>query len=225
MGPSVPLPLQVLCYGLWLGLVFGLAELLRWRQVNGELVRKVVHIGVGNIILLAWFLQVPRPIGILFSGVFTLIVLLSYRIKILESLNGVGRKSFGTFFYALSVGILLGLFWFPGLKPFAVIGILVMTWGDALAALVGQRWGQHPYQIGSARKSWEGSLTMWTVSTGVVLAVTTGVYGWSGSLVPAAVGVGAVATGLEVISWRGLDNLTVPVGCGVLSYWLFRALL
>ncbi|NJM00035.1 MAG: phosphatidate cytidylyltransferase [Synechococcaceae cyanobacterium SM2_3_2] len=219
--------LQVLCCGLWLGLVFGLAELLRRRQVDSEIVRKVVHIGVGNIILLAWFLQVPRWTGILFSVIFAGLVLVSFRVKILESLNGVNRHSFGTFFYAVSIGILLGVFWFParGLQPFAVIGILVMTWGDALAALVGQAWGKHPYQIGSLRKSWEGSLTMCGVSTVVVLAVLTGVWGWSVALVPAALLVGVVAAGLEMISWSGLDNLTVPLGCGVLSYWLFKAVL
>lgn len=215
---------QLLCYALWLGSVFGLAEYLRSLKVEGEKVRKVIHIGVGNIIVLAWILQVPREVGILFSVIFSGVALLSYQVKVLQSLNGVGRQSFGTFFYAVSIGSLIALFWFPSLQPFAVIGILVMTWGDALAALVGQAWGRHPYQVGGIRKSWEGSLTMWLVSSLVIGSVLTGMLGGSWMVVGIGLGVGLVATGLEVFSWQGLDNLTVPLVSGILSYWLVSAL-
>jgi phytol kinase len=210
---------------LWLATVFGLAEWLRWRQVEGELVRKWIHIGVGNIILLAWHLQIPRWVGLGFSVVFCGVALLSYRIQILQSLNGVGRKSFGTFFYPLSIGILLLLFWFPetGMQPFAVIGVLVMTWGDALAALVGQTWGQHPYRVGRIRKSWEGSATMWLVSTLIIGLILGSRLGFSGGVWLGAAGIALAATSLEVLSWRGIDNLTVPVVSGVLSYWFFSA--
>lgn len=215
---------QILGYGLWLALVFGLAEFLRSRQVEGERVRKVIHIGVGNIIWLAWLWQVPRWLGVSFALIFSGVALLSYRVKILQSLNGVGRKSFGTFFYALSIGLLLGVFWRTEdrLQCFAVIGVLVMTWGDALAALVGQTWGHHPYQVGPIQKSWEGSLTMWGVSTLVILGVLSGVWGVSLVWVPIAVAVGLISTGLEVVSWGGLDNLTVPLVSAALSYWLVQ---
>ncbi|MEN9205285.1 MAG: hypothetical protein Q6K70_05700, partial [Thermostichales cyanobacterium DRC_bins_46] len=155
---------QTLWYALWLGVVFALAEGLRARHWDGEIVRKVIHIGVGNIIWLAWLLQVPQGLGVGFSLLFSLLALLSYHIPILPSLNGVGRQSLGTFFYALSIGLLLALFWRDPLRVFAVIGILVMTWGDALAALVGKRWGSHRYSCWGIGKSWEGSLTMWGVS-------------------------------------------------------------
>lgn len=223
MDPPSSAWIQIGLCALWLGLVFGVAEWLRGRQVGGELVRKFVHIGVGNIILLAWFLQIPRLTGILFSVLFSVLVLLSYQVKILESLNGVGRRSFGTFFYAVSMGLLLTFFWYPGIQPFAVIGVLVMTWGDALAALVGQTWGRH--RLGSLRKTWEGSLTMWAVSSGVVFLVMMAVAGGSWDWVLGSLAIGLVATGLEMVSWGGLDNLTVPLGSAVLSYWLFNALL
>lgn len=215
---------QALCYALWLGGVFALAEVLRSRHWDGEVVRKVIHIGVGNIIWLAWLLQVPQALGVGFSVVFSLVALLSYRIEILPSLNGVGRKSLGTFFYALSVGVLLALFWRDPLRVFAVIGILVMTWGDALAALIGKQWGSHVYVWAGVRKSWEGSLTMWGVSSLVVGGILSGVFGFSWMTLGLGLGIGAVAALLEVFSWQGLDNLTVPTLSAGLSYgawWLF----
>ncbi|GAB4217991.1 MAG: SEC59/DGK1/VTE5 family protein [Synechococcales cyanobacterium] len=217
---------QGLCYVAWLGAVFTLAEWLRSQKVESEIVRKVIHIGVGNIILLAWWLQVPQYLGVAFSLVFSLVALLSHRLKILPSLNEVGRKSLGTFFYALSVGILLALFWQPPHQPFAVIGILVMTWGDALAALVGQRWGSHVYTIGSIRKSWEGSLTMWLISSLVIALLMSSVVGGSLFITGLSLMLGGLVAGLEIFSWWGIDNLTVPLSSGVLSYglwWLLQA--
>jgi phytol kinase len=219
---------QLACYAAWLAVVFVAAETLRHCQVDGERVRKVIHIGVGNIILLAWILDAPRSIGIGASVLFSLVAWLSYHIKILPGLNGVNRQSFGTVFYAASIGILIALFWTPGRYMFAVIGVLVMTWGDAIAALVGQAWGRHPYTVFGNRKSWEGSLAMWGVSTLAIASMLLAGHYWLGVPLPwwlacgVAVLVAAIATGLEVFSWRGIDNLTVPLASGALSYWLLQ---
>lgn len=215
---------QLACYALWLSAVFAFAEWLRSRQVDGEWVRKTIHIGVGNIILLAWALQVPRWLGVGFSLVFAGLALLSYRVAILPSLNGVGRRSFGTCFYAVSIGLLLFWFWRPQRQVFAVIGILVMTWADALAGLVGKTWGKHPYQLGSIQKSWEGSLTMWAVSSLVIAALLLGYFGFSPPLLAISLLVGGITMGLEVFSWWGLDNLTVPLASAGLCFVLIQIL-
>src|SRR4028119_457696 len=138
-----------------------MAELLyRYTSTNSELARKVVHIGTGNVILVAWWLQIPAWIGISASIIAGIIALLSYYIPFLPGINSVGRKSLGTFFYAISIGILIAWFWPLQQYQYAAIGILVMTWGDGLAALIGQKFGKHRYQVLGIQKSWEGSLTM-----------------------------------------------------------------
>jgi phytol kinase len=159
-----------------------------------------------------------------FSLVFAGLALLSYRVAILPSLNGVGRRSFGTCFYAISIGLLLFWFWRPQRQVFAVIGILVMTWADALAGLVGKTWGKHPYQLGSIQKSWEGSLTMWAVSSLVIAALLLGYFGFSLPLLGVSLLVGGMAMGLEVFSWWGLDNLTVPLASAGLCFVLIQIL-
>jgi phytol kinase len=209
----------------WLALVVLLAEIVdRGFKAEPELVRKVVHIGTGNIILLAWWLQIPAWVGISASVIFSVIALLSHRIPIMPTINSIGRKSLGTFFYANSFGILIGLFW--NSQPYyAVLGILVMTWGDGLAALIGQRWGQHAYELWGMKKSWEGSLTMTAVSYGVSSLILLNVQGaiWQTWLVALAVAI--AATVLEAFSKYGIDNLTVPVGVAVLGYLLNQALI
>jgi len=205
-------------------LVLAAEGLNRLTDTHGEFTRKIVHIGSGNVVLLAWWLQIPTTIGIGAAIVAGIIALLSYSVPILPSLNSVGRKSLGTFFYAVSFGVLFACFW-TKYPEFTVIGILIMAWGDGLAAVIGQRFGQHPYQIFGGKKSLEGSLTMFLVSflmAGLILTSTQGnpLSSWGIALV-----VAMVATGLESFSWLGIDNLLVPLGSTFCAFYLSRIII
>lgn len=210
---------------LGLGAIVLTAETLyRRTSTNSELARKVVHIGTGNVILVAWWLQIPAWVGISASIIASIIALLSYYIPILPGINSVGRKSLGTFFYAVSIGVLIAWFWPIQQFHYAAIGILVMTWGDGLAGLIGQHYGQHRYEVWGMKKSWEGSLTMavtsYVVSSLILLVVQGNV--WQTWLVPVAIAI--VATALEAFSKLGIDNLTVPLGSAALSFYLIDIL-
>ena len=212
--------LHVAIIGLGLGAIVLLAETLHRRiSSNSELARKVVHIGTGNVILVAWWLQLPAWVGISASIVASIIALLSYYIPFLPGINSVGRKSLGTFFYAISIGILIAWFWPIQQFHYAALGILVMTWGDGLAGLIGQRFGQHPYEIWGMKKSWEGSLTMAVTSYIVSCLILLSVQGnvWQTWVMPIAIAL--VATSLEAFSKLGLDNLTVPLGSAALAFF------
>ncbi len=223
---SIPrLWLHIGIVGVWLGGVVLTAELLnRYKSIDAEVVRKVVHLGVGNVILLAWLLNIPAWVGITASILASAVALLSYKFPILPAINSVGRQSLGTFFYAVSVGLLIAWFW-PLHQPYyAALGILVMTWGDGLAALIGKRFGKHPYEVWGMKKSWEGSLTMALASYAVSSLILLGVQGnvWQSWVVSVAVAL--VATGLEAFSKLGVDNLTVPLGSAALAFFLSQIL-
>ena len=218
----------------WLGLVGGVAWGVHQSQLGSplgsteltrELTRKVVHIGTGNVILLAWWLQIPAWVGMMASVLFSIVALLSYFFPLLPGINSVGRRSWGTFFYAASIGLLVAWFWPLHLPQFAVVGILVMTWGDGLAAIVGQRWGQHPYQLWGMNKSLEGSLTM-TIVSGLVSAIVLMTLPLPGMVILGiAIAVAITSTILEAFSKLGLDNLTVPLGAAACSFWLSQGYL
>ena len=218
----INLPLvQVGMVAVWLGIVLLMAWVAKRSPLgNPELVRKVVHIGTGNVILLAWWFQIPAWLGIGASIVFSGVTLLSYWLPILPIINGVGRQSWGTFFYAISIGLLIAAFWPIGQPQYAVIGILVMTWGDGMAALIGQRWGKHSLEIWGNTKSWEGCGTMALVSFSVVSTVLLGHQGSIGATWGIAVAIAFLATALELFSQFGIDNLTVPLGSGAIAFCL-----
>ena len=215
---------SILSVGFWLTIVLITAEWFsRQPKFDREIPRKIVHIGTGNVILLAWWLHTPLSLGVSASIIFCIVTLLSYRFPILSSVSGVGRQSWGTFFYALSIGLLIIYFWGRSLPQFAAMGILVMTWGDGLAAVIGKKFGTHKYKIWGMEKSWEGSSTMLFVSTCICGSILIPIYHSSisiGMLILLALISGAIATGLEAFSKYGLDNLTVPLGTAGLCYSL-----
>lgn len=210
---------------LWLSFLLLVSELVYRFCPNGaEAARKIVHIGAGHVILIAWWQHIPTVWGVTVSLAVSILTLISYRYPLFPSISGVGRKSWGTFFYALSMAILIATYW-DQQPAFTILGILIMAWGDGLAALVGKRFGEHPYLIWGMKKSWEGSLTMAGVSFALTLVVLWLTFGWQGQLLLIPPSVAVVAMALETISWRGLDNLTVPVGSATLCFVLSQVLL
>lgn len=186
-----------------------------------ELTRKVVHIGSGNVILLAWWLDISRTVIVSAAIIAAAIALLSYMIPILPSIESVNRKSFGTLFYALSMGLLATYFW-QDAPQYAVIGILIMAWGDGMAAIIGQRFGKHKYQVGQISKSYEGSLAMTIAALIVTSTILCSVEGSSWQIWGISLVVAIVATIAEAFSKLGIDNLTVPLAGGFLCFFMVQ---
>lgn len=220
-----PLWLKIGIVALCLGTIVLLAEILHhYTDDTSELSRKIVHIGSGNVIVLAWLLQIPATVGIAASIFTSVLAFVSYHIPIFPGINSVGRHSLGTFFYAVSIGFLIAWFWPLQQYQYATIGILVMAWGDGLAGLIGQQWGKHQYQIWGLKKSWEGSLAMFGASYIVSSLILLSVQGniWQTWLVSFAIAL--FATIVETFSKLGIDNLTVPLGSAALAFWLTQLL-
>ncbi|MEN9219022.1 MAG: hypothetical protein Q6J33_08460, partial [Gloeomargarita sp. DG_2_bins_126] len=97
---------------LWLGLVLTTAVMVqRTTTADPETIRKIVHIGTGNVILLAWWWRVPTWMGVGAALAAAVMTLLSYWVPLLPGIDSVKRRSLGTFFYAVSIGVLILWFW------------------------------------------------------------------------------------------------------------------
>ncbi|MBD2449972.1 phosphatidate cytidylyltransferase [Nostoc sp. FACHB-152] len=206
------------------------AELLRRLfGIKPDLTRKFIHISAGMWAFGVLLLFKHWQIGIIPFATFIGINYLLYRYRVIGAMD-TDDSSPGTVYFAISITVLFGLFWRPDgpvdYVPIAVAGIMAMTWGDALAALIGKSFGQHQYQVGSSVRSWEGSLAMFLVSATAMFLVLLFLPGSflsplsvsvSGerALLTALVSAG-FATLVEAISPHGTDNLSVPlVAAGV----------
>lgn len=217
-------------YAYAIGLI-ALAELLRRAlRAPQELTRKLVHIGAGMWVFGVLALFDHWQWGVLPFASFIVGNYLFYRYRVFGSMDSDNGTP-GTVYFALAITLLFALLWRPqgplDRAPIAAAGAMALTWGDALAALVGRRYGWHRYRVGRTVRSWEGSAALVVAATISMFLVLTLLPGSALSplatpiaparaLAVALVGA-SVAAGAEALSPHGTDNLSVPlVATGVL---------
>ena len=198
--------------------VLGSAMACRQRWPNQrELSRKIVHIGTGPVLPLAWGLHVPASIAVPCAVVVTLIAFINHRWNLLPAVEDVGRNSYGTVAYGFAICLLLILFWADN-PAAACAGVLVMAFGDGLAGLIGRSVRSPNWTILDQRKSIVGTTTMAITSAVVLLAL---VLVTQNQLTPLRLlVVCTLAVGLEQLSIWGIDNLTVPLGVALGWTWM-----
>jgi phytol kinase len=211
----------------WLALL-ALAALAVRRRFNGnaspgqrEWSRKLVHIGTGAVVPIAWSFGIARPIALPAAGAITLLAALNHRLRLLPAVEDVGRASYGTVAYGASITLLLWLHW-PQDPATVTAGVLVMALGDGLAGLVGPLRESPCWQVLGQRRSLLGTAVMAGASLVVLalLRLTLMKLGMAAPPWPALAGIAAAATLLEQIAVVGIDNLTVPLGVA----WLWQQL-
>jgi dolichol kinase len=212
----------------WLALVLsyvfvfaaiGIAEGMRkWRGYSTDFTRKFIHItvgmwSVGTVLLFdRWYMAVIPPLS------FILINYLSYRQETFKAMETGEKGNLGTVYFPLSFAIIVFVFW---KRPHLLVASLMpMTWGDAMAAVLGNRYGQFRYTLLGSTRSLEGSVAMFLfafAATFLALWLFPPL-GLSISLLYALV-VSVVVTLVEAVTPWHLDNLTVPL-VSVLTLYL-----
>lgn len=206
-------------------LIIGISTILQKKNIVGdEGARKFIHIGVSNWWILAmFFFKGDDAVWYAMIAPFTFIILnyLSYRLNLLKAMERGGKGNLGTVYFPISLLILVALTFGVLDNPFiGAVGILVMGYGDGLAAVIGKKFGKKKLAFD---KSLEGSLTMFIASFIVVFAVAMFTQSVLISLL-LAMGVAAFATLIELVTPKGLDNLSVPLGSSLIFYILLLIL-
>ena len=194
--------------GIYIVFIFLISKLFKnFYPNNQELLRKIIHIGMGPLIPLAKFLQIEQSSAQYFAGVMSILIIINYIYKLFPIIEDIDRKSFGTFFYCFSLFILISLFWEQ--DPLALMaGFFIMTFGDGLAGLIGKNFKSKSWEIFNQKKSIIGTSTMFLVSFIVIssLGYTNDIdfnyyYFY----------IAIIATLFEQISIIGIDNFSVPL--------------
>lgn len=178
----------------------------RTRKPHDELSRKFIHITVGSFVAM-WPQFLTWEQIFYLSIAFLVVVTISVRFNIFKAIHAVERPTWGEFCFAAAVGILALSVRDPLIFSIAV---LHMSVADGAAALVGTAYGRrNSYKMLGHRKSIAGSLTFLLISLLLLIA-----YGTVSPeyIAPVTLVLAAfLATGLENIAVRGLDNLLVPL--------------
>ena len=175
-----------------------------------EVTRKYIHIMLSNI----WFISMAFFDNFIIAAIlpmlFVIINSLSYKFNLIKIMEREDKKEgIGTVYYAISLTVLSLVTFYINKPILALPGILIMGYGDGLAAVIGQKVKSKSFNILGSTKSIAGSATMLIVS----LIISILIFSFIGIeyLILKAFLIGIIATILEAISVKGLDNITVPL--------------
>ena len=195
----------IICYLLILFLITVVYK--SFRPNNKELLRKIIHIGIGPLIPIAKVLEINQTTAQYCAALISFLVLINYIYRLFPIIEDVDRKSFGTLFYCLSLLFLITIFWEKDpLSLFA--GVFIMTFGDGLAGLLGKNFKSNSWTILSQKKSLIGTGTMFMVS--LIITVSLAYFG-SYEISLSLPLIALLATTIEQFSIAGIDNLFVPI--------------
>jgi len=192
--------------------MIGIAEGLRkWRGYSVDFTRKFIHIAVGMWAYGTVLLFERRVFAIIPPLSFVAINAFSYWQGTFKAMETGEKGQLGTIYFPISFSALIWLLW--GHPHLMVASLMPMTWGDALAAVLGQRFGRRSYTVVGSTRSIEGSAVMffvgWVATLIPLLLLAPTPLGLPAALVAAAVTALGAAL-IEALSPWGIDNLTVP---------------
>ena len=178
---------------------------------NKELLRKIIHIGIGPLIPIAKFLDIDQTSALYFTGLISLLTFINYQYKLFPSIEDIDRKSYGTLFYCLSLFVLICLYW--NKDPTSLIaGFFIMTFGDGFAGLIGTKFKSKTWFFFNQKKSLFGTMTMFLSSLIVVFCLS---YFQRYSFNINFITIAFISTVLEQFSIFGIDNFIVPISAAV----------
>lgn len=193
-------------------LLFVTSEYLyRVHQIESEKTRKLVHFGSGVITLsFPWIFSSIVTI-IALAVAFIIILFIGKMTGWLSGVHNVSRTTGGAYYYPLTIIL---TFWLAEGNPLLFcIPISILALSDAVAALVGKKFGRHKYAVLEGYRSIEGSLaflliTMMLNFLGLcILSDFTAL-----DILYISIVVGLFTTTIEGSCILGLDNLLIPYG-------------
>lgn len=220
----------VVAIGVVLGILGGLFAALRVYGIaakpHPEVLRKAMHIGMGLVTLtFPWLFNETWPVWLLaalaVTALFAVRHVQALRGSVGQVLHGVKRDSTGELCFPIAVATVFELArgdWVLYLVP-----ILLLTLADALAALIGVRYGQMHYStVEGKTKSIEGSVAFFVVAfNATLITILAGTYIGRIESVFIALQIGILVAMVEAVAWKGLDNLLVPVAAFMLLRYGF----
>lgn len=223
---------------------FNLAR--KFFHLFGLIIPAIYYFNLLDYIFPVWFKDNTRSLAFFaligVTALFLLIEFLRFRFDFWQNLfmKTVGRllkekeqnKMHGSVPYVLATGLVIGFM--P--REVAIVSILFLTFGDPVAAYVGGRFGTLRFKNGKSLQGTLGGIIGAAIAGLLFMVYHSSVdpesamalfnekgFQWAGWLIVIAGAVMAFI--LEVFSTEGFldDNMTIPVGSGILMTLLMAA--
>lgn len=196
-------------------LIVGVKVAQRQLAWGPEWSRKSVHVGMGLVCAtFPWLFHQAWAVGVLAVGAVLALGAVrrvtAIKARFGQVLCGVERESWGELCFPVAVAF---VFWLAhGSVLLFCIPVLILAFADAVAALIGKRYGYARYETDDGWKTLEGSAAFFAAAF-LCTAIPLWFAGKPGHLeiLLVAGAMGFILVLIEAIAWRGLDNLFIPV--------------
>jgi phytol kinase len=204
--------------------------------IESRLSRKIIHIGTGPIFVMCWLLfpdvwysrwlaaLVPFAITVQFALIGFGIMKDEASVKAMSRSGDPKEILRGPLYYGIMFVLLTLAFWKD--SPVGMTALMIMCGGDGIADVVGRRF-KSPKLRHSPEKSIAGSLGVlfggWILSAYILIVyVGLGIFAepFTHYLLPITI-IAVVATLVESLPQKDIDNITVTLAAAVLGYFLF----
>jgi dolichol kinase len=182
--------------------------------------RKVLHIMTGNIAFILPIFQTRVIMAFIAAGPFIFLTFLispHTPIKSIRAKTSAAGHGMGLVYYSIAWTILAYVFFDD--KVVIAIGILAMSYGDGFASVIGSKYSKKKFEIFGNQKSYIGSISMFVFSL-IMFIVALLFYEFSITLKIMIILVIIAFSSMiaEVITPKGLDNLSVPFITSIYFY-------
>ena len=205
-------------YSVALIAVMLLAEFAyKFFKLNTEWTRKIAHVGSGIVALTYPMYHKTHWTVLGLTVSFTIILYLSKKMGLFQSIFSVNRKSHGELFFVWSTWLLFMIYQFSGNVSYFYLAFSSVVFADPAAALVGTSFPFKKYTIFGNTKSLGGSFSFFVVSFALSYFYLLKI-GSSMNILVFSLAHALLLTIVEAISSKGLDNLTIPIASVLFIY-------
>lgn len=188
-----------------------------FEKIGKEASRKFIHIALCNWWFIAMYFFTNAVWASIVPLSFVIINYISYKKNIISVMERDNQDGLGTVYYAISLFVLAIISFGVLNNPLiGLTGILVMGYGDGLAAIVGRKISSKEYKVGSTKKTLAGSATMFIITFVILAIFLIDMQFWYIKAIIASI----IITIVEAVSVKGTDNLTVPIITSGILYLL-----
>jgi phytol kinase len=178
--------------------------------------RKFIHIGVSNWWFILMFFFDSLIFAVIPPIIFIILNYISYKNNLIKPMERDGKGTLGTVYFPIALLILVIASFTVTNLYIGGLGILVLGYGDGLAAVLGIKYGKKKIY---GNKTLVGTIAMFVTTlmiTGLLMIYLTSIANalWI-SLV-----IAFVISGVELVTPKSLDNLTVPLATSFLAMLL-----
>lgn len=192
-------------------LILGVEILKRKFLLNAFISRKITHVGAALIAVVSPIF-LSKEVIVVFCFGFAGLLFVTRRTGFFSSIQNVQNKTFGEIFLPLGEAFSALVFLPLGVREFQ-FGVLVLGISDALAGIIGEKFGRYKIKIPGGEKSLEGS-SVFFASTLVLTLLFSPSIGYHLLFIP------LILTIIELELGYGADNLVLPIlGASLLIYF------